>query len=52
MLAHRIAARLAHAPSETLRRLAEEGRLDAANRALIEDVFGMDTPDTEHPEED
>lgn len=52
MLAHRIATRLAHAPSETLRRLAEEGRLDAANRALIEDVFGMDTRPAEHPEED
>jgi glutamyl-tRNA reductase len=54
MLTHRIATRLAHAPSETLRRLAEDGRLDAANRALIEDVFGMGAtdPEPDHSEED
>ncbi|NQW09792.1 MAG: glutamyl-tRNA reductase [Alphaproteobacteria bacterium] len=46
-LAHRIAGRLAHAPSEALRRLAEQGRLDAATRALVDTLFGITDKDNE-----
>lgn len=42
-LAHRVAGRLLHAPSETLRRRAAAGRLDDDTRALIAELFGLDT---------
>lgn len=41
MLARRIAGRLLHGPSETLRRWAEEGSLDSGRRALIAELFGL-----------
>lgn len=43
-LARRIAARLAHAPSVELRRMAEEGRLDRRSRALAARLFGLPGP--------
>lgn len=55
-LARRIAAKLAHGPTRTLRNLAETGRLDAPTRALIETLFEVNEhPDasiTDRPEEE
>lgn len=41
-LARRIAGRVLHAPSETMRRWAAAGRLDDETRALIAELFGLD----------
>jgi glutamyl-tRNA reductase len=55
-LARRIAAKLAHGPTQTLRTLAETGRLDAPTRTLIAALFGAnehpDAPTTERSEEE
>ena len=42
-MARRIAGRLLHAPSEAMRRRAAAGRLDDETRALIAELFGLDT---------
>jgi glutamyl-tRNA reductase len=41
-LARRIAGRVLHAPSETMRRWAAAGRLDDETRGLIAELFGLD----------
>lgn len=41
-IAHRVAGRLLHAPSETMRRRAAAGRLDDETLALIAELFGLD----------
>lgn len=49
-LARKVAGRLAHAPSEALRQLAEQGRLDASTRSLVETLFGLDNEDDKEPD--
>ena len=41
-IARRVAGRLLHAPSETMRRRAAAGRLDDETRGLIAELFGLD----------
>ncbi len=43
-LARRLSGRLTHAPSATLRELAEAGQLDDATRDLVARLFGVDDP--------
>lgn len=42
-VARRVAGQLLHVPSETLRRRAAAGRLDDETRALVAELFGLDT---------
>lgn len=51
-IAHRVAGRLLHAPSETMRRRAAAGRLDDEARALIAELFGLDAAGRAGPEGD
>lgn len=45
-VARRIAGRLLHAPTESLRRRAAAGRLDEDTRALVAELFGLDAEAT------
>jgi len=42
-VARRVAGQFLHVPSETLRRRAAAGRLDDETRALVAELFGLDT---------